>query len=285
MLNDFVKIECSGLPTIYPVSTYIDKFYTSNRVVKDGQYDETLTTAEKYATILDTNVEQRNIQILLYNKYTLTFFVKESSYVEYLKYADNVAITLKNGDIHHAKILSLEKSKADATQGLIYTLSYADKNPANYSGNEQSIANFLRSDVVSGTLNSLTFSNSDTISTEWTALSNTYTIKSILSPKKESGTINENTQQIDNLIYTSRQINSNQLNITFYLTEEQARIVGVYLPLCTTSLVISSVGYAGTYVGLERTIPEITKIEAGIDLYECKVSLKYENIVYNNYNN
>lgn len=285
MYSEFLKIEITNLPTIYPSSDFVDKYFTTNRIVADGFYDEIITTSNKFSKVNDTNVEQRNIQVLVYNKYTLTLFAKENTNLELIKYADVVTITAQNGVIHKAKILSLEKAKATSTQGLIYTLSYADKNPANYPNNEQQIINFLRSDKVSNG-NTLTFSNAGTISTEWTGLSNTYTINTALTPIKNTLDLAEKTQELNNIKVSSKQIVNNQLLMTFYLTEAQSRIVSTYLPMCLiVTADINSTQYSGTYTALERCIPEIKQIEQGIDLYECIISIVIENIVYNNYNN
>lgn len=286
MYSEFLKIEVSGLPTIYPSTTFVDKYFTTNRIVNDGFYEEVLTTAEKYSKVNDLNFEQRNIQILVYNKYQLKIFAKESTQIELIKYADVVNITGQNGIVHRAKILSLEKAKAGVTQGLVYTLNYADKNEANYPNNSQQVVNFLRSDSLVGSLNSLTFSNSSALSSEWTELSNTYTINTLLSPIVSTANLAEKTQEINNLKIRSKQIVNNQLVLTFYLTEAQSKIVSTYLPMCLIAVsTINSSVHSGTYTALENIIPEIKAVSGAIDLYECNISLIYENIVYNNYNN
>jgi hypothetical protein len=280
--NTYVKIESSVIPNIYVDDSFIDRFYTLNRVVRDGYFDEQFITEEKYKTVQDSYFRERNIQSVIYRKYYIKLFAKEETNLHLLKYADIVNITCQNGEIHQAKILTLSSEEVGGTKGLVYTISYADINPDNYNDGLQPVSNYLKSNTLvarfgTTNINSITFSGS-VGSSGGIGLNINQTFYTILQGELINADLEENNQNLNGITLASRQISQKVIKMRFYLSELEAQTASMYMPMLLPTIINNG----SNYTALERVIPNISKVN-GVDLYQMDIQAKYQTVIKNNY--
>jgi hypothetical protein len=189
-----IKISSSILPDIYPITTYQDKTYVDSRIIKNGVLSQVFATEEKYQTVNDTWERERNIQTIIYDRYMLSFFVKENNSINLLQYADFVTIEdLDTGIIHHARILDISENKVSETHITRFVLTYYDVNPINYKQFLQPKNSFLERENLLNQydvsqlvkLNIKTVVPANVMTSDGLISTNDYTFYTSLLPKKD----------------------------------------------------------------------------------------------------
>lgn len=254
-----MKIEISNIPgyfpTDYPEQIFID---ASRYRVKSEQPDIVIfRTSEKIKVKTDENYRQRKIQSILYDKYTLSFIVTESTSIELLTIAGNVTVTLDNGEIHTAELLDVpEYEEIDNTDFKKVTITY-------------------RNLSTKTTINHLSASSSsDGIARFKSGITNTYTPIHC----KLDVTDYEREENSDNAInIVSRDVAFRTIEFVAYLSQES--IETIKRGLSFAYLDLFEIEYDGTtYEALEY--PDINVEDTEYEnLKVLRVILKYEQIL------
>lgn len=306
-MYDVVKIEISRLGVIYPrissVKEYTDVKYITTRIIRNDWYSESYVTDEKYKLIDDVLYDNRTIQNILYRKYRMNIIAKEWNGIQLMKYAQRIRITDTAGNVHHAKILSLEDGEAIGdTLNYKYSIVYADVNPANYWDNQQSVVNFLRSDrlfietpYTTTQLNKFKIVTNNIIDSGFPYNVNTgggsslrynYTVYTCLQPFYKNTEISEKTNELEGLINVSNSTSQEYVVLRFYLNEIEKNFIKKYARICSGSVGDSYIivnNSSTEYQAIERVNLIIDETPTGIDCYKVDVELKYKNLNYYHY--
>jgi hypothetical protein len=299
-METFTKIICQGLPSIYPSYSFTDRKYILNRIKRLDFYDEKFITDDKFSTINDNNKVERTIQTLLYSKYELFLSAKEDFNAKLLMFPEYLTIYLTNGTVHTAKILELSDGEnLGDTLNKLYRIVYYDINSANYLGGTQPVNDFLKSSGLTPQFDPLQlnriFIQSPYLSTGgadmgyidsiWCAAYNqNYTFYTKLNPFFEETELVEKTSELNGLVKVSNSKSQSVIKLRFYCSEVEKNIMAKYMPRCSDIVGRTTITYNLTsYIALERVIPEIKKVEGAVDLWQCDITLKYENLNFNHY--
>jgi len=285
-MNKVAKIEVRRIPTIYPIDTYTERFYTDRRVVDSDYYEEIVLTDRKFKLIDDPFYDNQTIQTLLYNRYTVTIIVQENVNISLVKYAQIVTITLMDGTIHHAKILNLTSDKIGKTEIRKVVIEYADINPANYADNQQPVNNFLRSDILldfytSSQLVVLRLINTKNIGGLAPQTNRFYTK---LMPHFRESDIEQQTADLQGVDVVSNSRSQSIISVRFYMNEEDKFFVQKYAKRCIDDAGSCRIRYTSRYGAIESVGLNVNENPVGIDCYQVDVDLKYDNIDFNVFN-
>lgn len=124
-----MKITASNIPEYFP-DGYNEQYYlVSTRSVNQLKDISTIETSEKYKILNDETWENRKVQAVSYDKYTIEFITTENIDIGIFDLAEDITITLDDGDIHQAKFLELsEPQKLKESEFRLYNLTYIDLN-------------------------------------------------------------------------------------------------------------------------------------------------------------
>lgn len=282
--NTVIKIECSLLPAIYPVVAYKDTFFTYNRPIPDGLHTEEYFTDRKFQTIDNDFYDNVLIQRLIYSRYKIKILVSESWNLNLIAAAGKVNITLKNGTIHYARILSLDQDKLEDTEFRLYEISYFDYNPANYN-DTQPVNDFLKKTFLlerfaPAQLTRLFITKKEDVLTydpdDFTMMQ----FYSMLVPVKGVSEVELNESDVNGLKVVSKSISQDTYECRFYVDKEEARLMQKFMPRCDDVLFgmgISTVKWK-TATSIERIIPEVVEVEGAVDLWQVDFSFKIKNL-------
>ena len=284
-MQDYTKIEVTGLPAIYPTN-YMDRMYLYNEPTQAGIHEETFMS-RKFKTINDTTWKERMIQGIMFDKYKLEIYGHRGRNIPLLKSAATVNITLKNEQIHRAKILELTEEELQGTEQIKYTLVYADTNPNNYRNGQFPANNPLLGSTLTDyytpvNLNYIFISAGATIDAEMTALGNLYFFYTIIQPLKTIEDYEQEGAKIDKLEIPFNQTVQRAVTCYLYLNEIEKNILEKYVRICGTVQFYSPL--YGMFDDVEPVKVECKEVDGGVDIYECVVTLKYENLNYYRYN-
>jgi len=293
MNNLAVKISISGLPTIYPDSSFVDKIYVMNRVIRLGFHSEIFITADIWKTIQDPNFMDRPVQTVLYDKYKLRIMANEYLNIPLIEYAKRITILDQDGVNHIARVLNVDYEKQEETELGTYEIEYYDINTDNYKDLKFPVNDFLESDFLlteyeSAQMVELQMTDTGTtpftttMDAEFWGVVNTAVgaipknkFYSELLPKFNVTEIEQQDSKVNAINVLSRGYVFRVLDARFYLKTDAKNVLQKYITLCdTVQITISS----AVYSSLEKIVPEIK--EVGNDLFQVDVRLKYEKLDY-----
>ncbi|MDX5586488.1 MAG: hypothetical protein QNK20_16500 [Aureibaculum sp.] len=299
--HNYIQIQARELPSVYPSKTYTDVKYSSDRVVNKGLLFEKFLTDKKYNIRNDFISKNRVIQAISYNKWELTLFATESQSVGLLELVNTLIVTLQDGSIHYANIISINRNdNLSDTRLIAYTVEYYDTNLQNYPLGQQPINNFLESSylrsefspgsfdpdltVLQNQLNGVRFQSTKTIDSEFTSYGNTYSIFTNLTPDDIVTKPIIKEAQVANLSKVSQVANKKQVSMRFYFNEATKNIVEYYLSKCDTVT-----GYylknnvVNTVVALETVLSDIEPVQGSIDIYRANINLTQKSEPFNKF--
>ena len=298
-----ILVKSFIVPAVYPDYDWGDVLLLNYRPIRIPSLTNKVMTDGNFKLVDENFHRQRLVQSVTYNKYKIIFYAKENNNVDLLDVAEVIDVELFDGlnnliETHHAIVTALTQSFVQETMNSKVVLEYYDVNPANYRNSEQPVNNLLTSSAVFdrysnpnteldiNTLCSLTLGTYTSPDQEYTDLAYDsegrleYPIFTRLYPVITNNIGNEKTIQKFGVNYPTESNRFKILNAVFYLNEVEAQIIDKYTSLCESSYLQLD---ENLIYPVERIIPKITKIDGGIDLYKCEISMKYENLVTNNY--
>ena len=294
-MEKIIRITSSILPDIFPVSAYQDKKYSTNRPIRTGYTQEIFKTSEKHQTATDNWEKSRTIQAVLYNKYEFQLSAKEHNSIDLLKFADQVTLEqLDTGEVHYVNIIDISSSKLDNTQNLMFKVVYYDTNPSNYKNYEQPKNSFLERTAIldrysTAQLIRLTIFGG-AISHGSISAASSYNFYTALIPKMDTTPSSVKSTEVEGLKVQTRVNNQSGYMVKFYCKEDEMNVLKKYLPQCgkvtfTGATASKSTTYGcylrmnGSNLGvIEMIEPEVKKVGGFVDLYECTIFAKTENI-------
>jgi len=282
-INSVTKIESSILPAVYPVPAFKDSMYTVNRAVRLGLYEQKFITAEKHRTVSDDFYTNRVIQILSYDKYELKIYAKESANIQHLAQAEQVRITLNEGQLHYAQLLEMaEPVRLDGTENLIYTFIYYDTNPANYKGlqpvNDFLKKTFLLERYIEDQLQTLSIVALKDV-TNFIEAGTVYRFYTALLPIDDSTGTVEQTEVVQGIAKPSSSVSQDVKLLLFFLDAEEVKTIRKFLPRCDGYNMDAQLSVAGGKAlgAIERIVPTIEQVSGAADLYKVGVVFKMQN--------
>ena len=204
--------------------------------------------------------------------------MKENDNLELLKYSENVYIDLPNGTIYKALILDANTTQpTDYIGDKFLEFEFADINKPNYKDYSQPVSNFLRSDK----LYPSRYTREQLYYLRWVVASvgTTRRIYTALVPEFSAVETFKAEELINGIQVKTRRIVTEGYKCRFYVNEADAELMINELP----QAVISNGDASETYLmrpdlsdllSLEGIVPEVQKIEAGVDLYQVDLFIK-----------
>ena len=293
MNNVVVQIKISGLPTIFPSFSYIDKMYTLHRVIRLGYNNEVFVTEDRWQTITDPNFRERTVQIVAFEKYKLRIQANEYLNADLIRFAKYVYIVTQDGVTHKAQVTDVQYDKIDNTEFGFYNIEYIDINPQNYKDLKFPVNDFLESSQLlneysESQLIKLTLTDSNTtpfastIDSEWFFIQNTPiggTAKNKffteLLPKEDVPKSEEQVSEVNGINVQTRSTTFRLLHARFYMKHEAKNIIQKYIDKVDTVILTTP---QGNFQAIERIIPEISAVAN--DLYQVDIKLKYQKLDY-----
>lgn len=254
-----MKIEISNIPGYFP-SDYPEQLYvdSSRYRVKAEQPDIVIyRTSEKIKVKTDETYRQRKIQSILYDKYTLSFVVTESTSIELLTIAGTVNITLDNGEIHNAELLDVP--------------TYEDVDNTDF----KKVTIIYRNLSTKTTINHLQAQNlTEGIARFKSGITNTYTP---IHCKLDVSDYEREENADNGLIIVSRDIAFRTIEFVAYLSQESIEVIK--RGLSYSYLSVFEIEYDGTtYTALEY--PEVSVEDTEFEnLKLLRVIMKYEQLI------
>lgn len=283
-MSNFITISASIIPGILP-NGYVDKRYTTLEPIKMGMMSKEYITDAMYATIYDTFVENRSVQVVLYDKYKWKLPMQEHDNLELIQYADLVTIAFQSGLTYKAKLTSVNISYVEGTRDRWFECEFIDINPANYNEYKQQVSNKLRSDTL---LARYTAAQLYYISTRNFDNTKDKVYYTAIVPTLETKEIILKSEQINGVEKITRQVLAQGYNVRLYLNEADANDILTYSK--TSFNIGDSIGYCylvrpslSPITAPESIVPEVKKIDQAVDLYEVNVFFKISTIEYNPY--
>lgn len=278
MNTELTLIKISDAPGHLP-SGFVDEIYTGDRVHRIGTYEEKLITSEKFTTLIDDKTEQRLVQAIAYDKYTIQFLKKENYNAEIIQYAQTIVIySYDDNQEHHAKVLSYTSSPVPGSDFQKITIEYADTNQYNYY-NGTIVSDYIRSDILGAkydpskyTKVALVFSGST-----YNFFSPFYSEQLLDIPIKTESELN-GTNILTRITQKYRR------RLILYCNESDMMDLMYYGNLCNDyNGTMSFVEGASSYPGKEAPEIDAPKEPQGIDLYKIEIKLTTNVIDFNPY--
>jgi len=285
-MQTFVRIEATGLPAIFPAEDYYDRIFTYNRVETYGLHTVMIETKKKFQTAFDFHYDNRIVQSQIYNRYRIDLFIDETMNIELYQYAQTVYVTLKNEEVHHAKILEFNVEYISNTNLKKCSMVYADTNPKNYQHGNQPVNNYLESVYVKGThptsqIAVVRLSHDTWIDSEWDQYRGNYYFYSILRPFIEVTKPSGEQVDIESLKKPTKAISQKTAVQRLYLQQEQKVVLEKYAELVESFTITSPFG---NFTALQPPELKIDLLDNAINLFQVDIEMIYENTVFYPYN-
>ena len=144
-MADLSQIRISGIPAIFPASSFEDRIYIESRVIRNKNASiEVVLTPEKFRTTDNQNSSNNlKVQTRYYDAYDLEFVFKESVNVNLVKIGERIVLYTDEGHALVVEFVSLDVSNIDDTFNYLYTLTVRE-----IKDNAEAISNHLESDKV-----------------------------------------------------------------------------------------------------------------------------------------
>ena len=274
---ELYKIRIKELPGIYPNYSYVDTIYSTNRPIKIGFHEESFTTDKKFKTTNDTWYNNRKIQTILYDKYSINIPAKENQRIGLLKYGDFIEIEFPTGSTHECLILAVNEQYVGDSFAIMYTIEYADINPQNYTNLEQPVINYLKHENIEnagvyGTLAAAYLNNG----------SGTTKIYTRLLPEFDVSEYDVKEEKVNSINVTSYVAYQGTLKARFYIGQTNANLIKDLLRFSSGyNSGYLKIVYGYTYQSIELVKPDISQIVGAVDLYEWNLEIKYNNTQVN----
>jgi hypothetical protein len=221
-------------------------------------------------------------QTTTWRAYSFKMLVRESQIqaINQLQHCKNVVFFDKNGngirfdtDNTEFTIVEIEKL-AGAVEVYWITVQFRDADSKTTIDYLKNTSRYKGADLLD-----LTFSSSVTIDAEFTNISDTVSLKTVLALLKDQNILANKSDAQTGLRKDVQQITNKIAHIRLFVSESNMNLVSKYLPLCNSVVITDTDSTA--YTAQEKPIPSIT--EVGIDLWMIDLELVYENLVFNPY--
>jgi len=289
-LNKVTQVHISELSGVYPSLAWTDRLYSENRVIKDGLHDEKWLTEEKLQIVGTDFYDNRLIQSITYNKYKLWIQAKESANIGLIGVAGRVVITLKEGEIHHAKVLSVDVSDVQNTPNKLYTISYYDYNLENYHF-RQPVNEYMKKIVLmekytASQVTRLAIHQMGNYFSDLTANGNYYTLWTNIGHVRYVTKPEITGSKVNGIEVPSRSVSQEVYKLLFYTNQTDAMYLEKYGPRIDGFTLQADAYIYG--VGTKQCITplkvEISQVANAIDLWKCQVEVPTETIDYFHFN-
>jgi hypothetical protein len=278
-MNKVTQIQVSGLSGVFPAFAWTDRLYSENRVIKDGLHEEKWFTEDKIKIVGSDFYDNRLIQSISYNKYKLWIQAKESANIGLIELAASVIITLKDGEIHHAKVLSVDVSDVQNTPNKLYIISYYDFNIENYHY-KQPVNEYMKRAVLQERYTQFQVTHLQIIQTgdyfaDLIPFGNNYQLWTNIGHVKYTTKPEVTSAKVDGVEVPSRSVSQDVYRLLFYTNETDAKILEKYGPRVDGFDIRGHIYVYG--VGdSESTGPlkvEISQVNNAVDLWKCQVEV------------